>query len=87
MTEDAMVEEVKRLRWENEKLFEVIDNMTPRPIESAPKDGSKIWIGADNAWVIGYFDLKRNEWRVKSYGKANPDRWMPLNTIGNVKQI
>jgi hypothetical protein len=58
---------------------------TWQPIETAPKDGTKVLIGAfyaSGAWnvEVGYYDMHRakNPWRPFVGQSTQPTHWMPV---------
>lgn len=71
-------------------MAEVCERLTWRPIESAPKDGSRVLLSCPNErahLVIGWWDngvaygfspSLRDGFFEDDYSVLDPDRWMPL---------
>jgi hypothetical protein len=56
-----------------------------KPIETAPKDGTRVLLYVRNGWfgcVVGRFNARANNraggWLADRFSISNPSHWMPL---------
>lgn len=67
-----------------------VEACEPRPIETAPKDGTAIWLLVDGCWYLGYYEPPRpplnetGQWFLKATfrRRGTPERHLPDDIFG-----
>jgi hypothetical protein len=66
-----------------------VEACEPRPIETAPKDGTAIWLLVDGCWYLGYYDPpthldETGKWFLKAafWRRGVSERHLPDHIFG-----
>lgn len=51
---------------------------TPRPITTAPKDGTRLLVFTDELWDVGWWSTFRECWISVDFYEIFPTHWLPV---------